>query len=231
MNCAGVFVGAFLIPFVVLSRGIWLSTIFALCDVAEPIIIAGLIARYFGVDFALDQLRKVFGFLGAAIAGIIPSSLAGAVDGLRSLMKYVSPWPPSPTARMQPCGGWGGRRPIRVQCVRFDEGARDGIRTRHLPHDCRGPWRLSYGVVGWQERGPISIHLAGRVNGQSHGVDLEAGSMAVFVKSFGCRPHEMRGPQSPRRLTNGASVIRAVTATLAAKSHGGSPCQALPAGS
>ena len=82
MNCAGVFVGAFLIPFVVLSRGIWLSTIFALCDVAEPIIIAGLIARYFGVDFALDQLRKVFGFLGAAIAGIIPSLLAGAVDRL-----------------------------------------------------------------------------------------------------------------------------------------------------
>ena len=76
---AGVFVGAFFIPFVVLERGIWLSTIFALCDVAEPIIIAGLIARYFGVDFALDQLRKVFGFLGATIAGTIPSSLGGAV--------------------------------------------------------------------------------------------------------------------------------------------------------
>jgi signal transduction histidine kinase len=76
---AGVFVGAFLIPLVVLKRGIWLSTIFATCDVAEPIIIAGLIARYFGDDFALDQLRKVFGFLGATIAGTIPSSLGGAV--------------------------------------------------------------------------------------------------------------------------------------------------------
>src|SRR5271156_3816096 len=76
---AGVFIAAFLIPFVVLGRGIWLSTIFSLCDVAEPIIIAGLIARYFGVDFALDQLRKVFGFLGATIAGTIPSSLGGAV--------------------------------------------------------------------------------------------------------------------------------------------------------
>ena len=68
-------VGAFLIPLVVLERGIWLSTIFATCDVAEPIIIAGLIARYFGDDFALDQLRKVFGFLGARIAGTIPRSL------------------------------------------------------------------------------------------------------------------------------------------------------------
>src|SRR5271167_2803170 len=76
----GVFVGAFLIPLVVLERGIWLSTIFAACDVAEPIIIAGLIARYFGDDFALDQLRKVFGFLVATIAGTIPSSLGGAVS-------------------------------------------------------------------------------------------------------------------------------------------------------
>jgi signal transduction histidine kinase len=76
---AGVFAAAFLIPFVVLARGIWLSTIFALCDVAEPIIIAGLIARYFGVDFALDRLRKVFGLLGATIAGTAPSSLGGAV--------------------------------------------------------------------------------------------------------------------------------------------------------
>jgi signal transduction histidine kinase len=76
---AGVFVGAFLIPLVVLERGIWLSTIFATCDVAEPIIIAGLIARYFGDDFALDQLPKVFGFLGATIAGTTPSSLGGAL--------------------------------------------------------------------------------------------------------------------------------------------------------
>jgi len=76
---AGVFVGAFLIPLVVLERGVWLSAIFATCDVAEPIIIAGLIARYFGDDFALDQSRKVFGFLGATIAGTTPSSLGGAV--------------------------------------------------------------------------------------------------------------------------------------------------------
>lgn len=76
---AGIFVAAFLIPFAVLGRGVWLAAIFAFCDVAEPIIIAGLIARYFGQDFALDQLRKVFGFLGVAIAGTAPSSLGGAV--------------------------------------------------------------------------------------------------------------------------------------------------------
>jgi hypothetical protein len=76
---AGVFVAAFLIPLVVLERDIWLAVIFALCDAAEPLIIAGLIARYFGYDFALDHLRKVFGLLGATIVGTAPSSLGGAV--------------------------------------------------------------------------------------------------------------------------------------------------------
>lgn len=76
---AGIFIGAFLIPLVVLGRGIWLSALFAVCDVAEPIIIAGLIARYFGGEFALDQLRKVLGLLGATIVGTAPSSLGGAI--------------------------------------------------------------------------------------------------------------------------------------------------------
>jgi hypothetical protein len=48
---AGIFVGAFLIPLVVLGRDIRLSAIFAICDTAEPLIIAGLIARYFGQGF------------------------------------------------------------------------------------------------------------------------------------------------------------------------------------
>jgi integral membrane sensor domain MASE1 len=41
--------------------------------------IADYVARYFGDDFALDQLRKVFGFLAATITGTAPSSLGGAV--------------------------------------------------------------------------------------------------------------------------------------------------------
>jgi signal transduction histidine kinase len=76
---AGVLVAAFAIPFFILERGVWLSLIFALCDTAEPLIIAGLIARYFGADFALDQLRRVFGLLGATIVGTAPSSFVAAV--------------------------------------------------------------------------------------------------------------------------------------------------------
>lgn len=82
---AGVFVAAFLIPLVVLGRGIWPATIFAICDVTEPIIIAGLIARYFRV-----QLRKVFGLLGATIAGTVPSSLGGAVASRSSAHRHRS---------------------------------------------------------------------------------------------------------------------------------------------
>jgi integral membrane sensor domain MASE1 len=62
----GVFVAAFAVPLVILGRGVWLATIFTLCDTAEPLIIAGLVARYFGSDFALDHLRRVFGLLGVA---------------------------------------------------------------------------------------------------------------------------------------------------------------------
>jgi signal transduction histidine kinase len=75
----GVFLGAFAVPLVILGRSVWLATIFALCDTAEPLIIAGLVARYSGANFALDQLRRVFGLLAATIAGTIPSSLAAAV--------------------------------------------------------------------------------------------------------------------------------------------------------
>ena len=75
----GIFAAAFAIPFFILGRSVWLATIFALCDSAEPMIIRGLVVRYFGADFALDQSRKVFGLLGATIAGTTPSSLAAAV--------------------------------------------------------------------------------------------------------------------------------------------------------
>jgi signal transduction histidine kinase len=61
------------------DRNIWLAAVFALCDVVEPLIIAGLIARYFSADFALDRLHNVLGLLLATVAGTVPSSLGAAV--------------------------------------------------------------------------------------------------------------------------------------------------------
>jgi signal transduction histidine kinase len=57
----------------------WVIAAVTLCDTAEPLIIAGLIARYFGPDFALDRVRNVLGFLAAAAIGVATSSLGAAV--------------------------------------------------------------------------------------------------------------------------------------------------------
>src|SRR5262245_286649 len=57
----------------------WVIAAIALCDTVEPLITAGLIARYFGPAFALDRMRNVVGLLAAAAIGALPSSLGAAV--------------------------------------------------------------------------------------------------------------------------------------------------------
>jgi signal transduction histidine kinase len=52
---------------------------FALSDVAETLIIAGLIEHYFGADFSLDRLRHVLGMLAAAVIGTCVSGIGGVV--------------------------------------------------------------------------------------------------------------------------------------------------------
>jgi signal transduction histidine kinase len=52
---------------------------FALSDVAETIIIAGLIERYFGTGFSLNRLRHVLGMLAAAVIGTCVSGIGGVV--------------------------------------------------------------------------------------------------------------------------------------------------------
>ena len=61
------------------DRNLPAAIAFALCNAAEALIVAGLIHRYFGPSFNLDQLRKVLGLLGAAIAGTAISGIGGAV--------------------------------------------------------------------------------------------------------------------------------------------------------
>ena len=61
------------------DRNISASTVFALCNAAEALITAGLIQRYFGTNFRLDQLRQVLGLLAAAVVGTLISGIGGAV--------------------------------------------------------------------------------------------------------------------------------------------------------
>ena len=52
---------------------------FALSDVADTLIIAGLIERYFGTGFGLDRLRHVLGMLAAAVIGTCVSGIGGVI--------------------------------------------------------------------------------------------------------------------------------------------------------
>jgi signal transduction histidine kinase len=61
------------------DRDIWASAAFALCNAAEALIAAGLIAYYFGAGFTLNRLRQVVGLLGAALVATVLSGIGGAV--------------------------------------------------------------------------------------------------------------------------------------------------------
>jgi signal transduction histidine kinase len=54
---------------------LWMTAIMAVCDPMEALIVAWLVARYFGSDFSLERTRNVVGLLVAAVAGAIAPSL------------------------------------------------------------------------------------------------------------------------------------------------------------
>ena len=61
------------------DRSLWSAIAFALCNAGEALLVAWLIARYFGSDFSLGRLRQVLGLLAAAIVGPAASGVGGTV--------------------------------------------------------------------------------------------------------------------------------------------------------
>ena len=59
---------------------LWAGIALGLSNAAEALITAGLIERYFGADFNIDQLRQVLGLLLAAIVGTAVSGIGGSRD-------------------------------------------------------------------------------------------------------------------------------------------------------
>jgi integral membrane sensor domain MASE1 len=55
------------------------SLVFALCNVGQVLLMAGLIERYFGSAFSLDSLRQVLGLVAAAIVGTAVAGIGGTV--------------------------------------------------------------------------------------------------------------------------------------------------------
>jgi PAS domain S-box-containing protein len=61
------------------DRNIWSSVFFAVANAGEAVIIAGLIHRFCGSPFELDELRRVLALFAATVAGTSLSGIAGTV--------------------------------------------------------------------------------------------------------------------------------------------------------
>ena len=59
------------------DRNIWSSVFFAVANAGEAVIIAGLIHRFCGSPFELNELRKVLALFAATVAGASLSGIAG----------------------------------------------------------------------------------------------------------------------------------------------------------
>ena len=64
---------------VAIADPLWAGVALGVCNAAEALITAGLIAAYFGTDFRLDRLSRALGFFVAAIVGPAISGLGGAL--------------------------------------------------------------------------------------------------------------------------------------------------------
>ena len=61
------------------DRNIWSSVLFAVANAGDAVIIAGLILRFCGSPFELNELRNVLALFAATVAGASLSGIAGTV--------------------------------------------------------------------------------------------------------------------------------------------------------
>src|SRR4029077_2974907 len=64
------------------DRNIWSSVFFAVANVIDAVIIAGLVHRFCGSPFRLNELRSVLALFAAIVAGAIVSGIAGTIGFL-----------------------------------------------------------------------------------------------------------------------------------------------------
>ncbi|MGD9712615.1 MAG: MASE1 domain-containing protein [Thermomicrobiales bacterium] len=71
--------GATILANVLGDRNIWSAFVFAACNVAEAVIVAGLIHRFYGGSFSLNRLHQVLGLVAAMFVGTAVSGVGGAI--------------------------------------------------------------------------------------------------------------------------------------------------------
>ena len=72
------------------DRNLFSTTFFAVANAGGPVILAGLIQRFFGAPFELNELRRVFGLFGATIVTAVFSGIVGTL-GFAFFHPSVSP--------------------------------------------------------------------------------------------------------------------------------------------
>ena len=119
------------------------TIIFALCNAGEPLLVASLVRRRFGNDFALDSLRNVLGFFAAA--GVGPA--LSAIVATAGFVLFYNPGAPLPTTWLN----WFASDALGIIMVAPLLIGLGGLR-RDLP----GSWELTEGALTLAALGAVS---------------------------------------------------------------------------
>ncbi len=72
------------------DRSLWTSVFNGFCNAGEAVLTTWLIERWFGPAFAFDDVRRVLGFMAAAVLGVAASAFGGAAT--MSLLHTAAPF-------------------------------------------------------------------------------------------------------------------------------------------
>src|SRR5262245_21164700 len=149
--------------------------VFALCNAAEPLLVASLVRQHFGKDFALDSLRNVLGFFAAA--GVGPA--LSAIVATAGFVLFYNPRAPLPTTWLN----WFASDALGIIMVAPLLIGLGGLR-RDLP----GKWELTEGVLTLAALGAVSAVAFGSPTHYWWYTLLPLGLFLPALLAAHCRP-------------------------------------------
>jgi PAS domain S-box-containing protein len=149
--------------------------IFALCNAGEPLLVASLIRRRFGKDFALDSLQNVLGFFAAAAVGPALSAIVATAG----FVLFYNPSAPLPTTWLN----WFASDALGIIMVAPLLIGLGGLR-RDLP----GRWELTEGTLTLAALGAVSAVAFGSPTHYWWYTLLPLGLFLPALLAAHCRP-------------------------------------------